>query len=73
MTNEYLLEPEEIVEKAKNIRKRIIKMNSEAGQGHTGADLSEADILASLFFRILKFEKNSANRSKFTSAKSVVE
>ena len=50
------LEPEEIVNKAKEIRKRIIRMNTNAGQGHTGADLSETDILASLVFRILRID-----------------
>jgi len=33
-------------------------MNAHAGQGHTGADLSEADILPSLFFRILNIQKD---------------
>jgi len=51
----------EIIKKAKEIRKKIIKMNSKAGQGHTGADLSETDILASLYFKILKINKNNFN------------
>lgn len=33
-------------------------MNSGAGQGHTGADLSETDILASMFFSILRYDKD---------------
>jgi transketolase len=61
MSNEFQLSPGEIVKKAKEIRKKIIKMNSHAGQGHTGADLSETDILASLFFRILNIQKNNLN------------
>jgi len=72
MTNEFMLEPEEVIKKAKNIRKRIIKMNSGAGQGHTGADLSEVDILASLFFRILNFEKDNpdnVSRDRFVLSK----
>ena len=67
-----MLEAEEIKEKAKEIRKKIIKMNSSAGQGHTGADLSETDILASLFFRILKFNKNNMDdlsRDRFILSK----
>ena len=48
----------QIEQKAKNIRKNIISMNSHAGQGHTGADLSEVDILAALFFSVLKLDKN---------------
>jgi len=33
-------------------------MNARAGQGHTGADLSEADILAALFFRVLEIRRD---------------
>ncbi len=61
MSNEFQLQPDEIVKRAKEIRKKIIKMNSSAGQGHTGADLSETDILASLFFRILNINKSDLN------------
>lgn len=61
MSNEFQLQPDEIVKRAKEIRKKIIKMNSYAGQGHTGADLSETDILASLFFRILNINKSNLN------------
>ena len=61
MSNEFQLQPDEIIKRAKEIRKKIIKMNSSAGQGHTGADLSETDILASLFFRILNINKSNLN------------
>ena len=61
MSNEFKLQPDEIIKRAKEIRKKIIKMNSSAGQGHTGADLSETDILASLFFRILNINKSNLN------------
>ncbi len=72
MKNEFMLEPGELIEKAKEIRKKIINMNSDAGQGHTGADLSETDILASLFFRILNFNKNNKDdlsRDRFILSK----
>jgi transketolase len=59
MSNEYVLEYEQIEKRAKEIRKKIITMNAHAGQGHTGADLSETDILASLFFRILNIQKTN--------------
>ena len=62
----------EIKEKAKEIRRKIIKMNSKAGQGHTGADLSETDILASLYFKILNIDKNNyndPNRDRFILSK----
>jgi transketolase len=54
MKNEFNLDAEQIEQKAKEIRKKIILMNSRAGQGHTGADLSETDMLASFFFRLLQ-------------------
>ncbi|PLW77985.1 transketolase [Cohaesibacter celericrescens] len=44
----------ELEQKAREVRKRIIRMNSAAGQGHTGGDLSETDILVALYFRILR-------------------
>lgn len=43
----------EIERHAKEIRKKVLIMNSKAGQGHTGGDLSETDILATLYFRFL--------------------
>lgn len=66
------LSVEDIEKKAKNIRKKLIRMNSHAGAGHTGADLSEADILAVLYFGILNVSKadlNNANRDRFILSK----
>ena len=54
------------------IRKKILKLNCTAGQGHTGADLSETDILASLYFRILRFSEKDPNhpeRDRFILSK----
>lgn len=59
MTNPFDYSTEEIEQAAREIRKKIIRMNSHAGQGHTGADLSETDILAVLFFSILRYKKDS--------------
>lgn len=53
MENSHLLSPDSIKEKARIIRKKIIEMNSHAGEGHTGADLSETDILSVLYFHVL--------------------
>jgi len=52
--NAFQYDAPQIREKARLIRRHIINLNanSPAG-GHTGADLSEADILATLYFRIL--------------------
>lgn len=45
---------EQLTEKTKNIRKNIIRLNanSPAG-GHTGADLSQVEILTSLYFHVM--------------------
>lgn len=59
-------------ERAASIRKRVIRMNSNAGAGHTGADLSEADILTALYFKVLKIDPghlDEANRDRFILSK----
>jgi len=66
------LSPREIEQKAKNIRKKIIRMNAHAGQGHTGADLSETDILAALFFHVLNWnpdKPSDPDRDRFILSK----
>lgn len=52
--NPYSLSVDELVRKARAIRRRIILLNanSPAG-GHTGADLSQVEILTALYFRLL--------------------
>jgi len=54
--NPFGLDPAGISDRARSIRRRVIRMNASAGQGHTGADLSEADILAALFFNLLRYD-----------------
>jgi transketolase len=68
----HRLSPQDITLKAREIRKRIIRMNARAGQGHTGADLSETDILASLFFRVLNLDPerlDDPDRDRFILSK----
>ena len=72
MANPFNLSPEEIIGKARQIRKKIIHTNVHAGQGHTGSDLSETDILACLFFRILNLDQvhlDDPNRDRFILSK----
>lgn len=72
MKNPFEYEPDRISRETSEIRKKILKMNYGAGQGHTGADLSEADILACLYFRILRYAANDAsnpNRDRFILSK----
>jgi transketolase len=56
MENPFNLDADDIKARARSIRRRVILMNSTARQGHTGADLSEIDILASLFFQVLRYD-----------------
>ncbi|WP_319563250.1 transketolase [Marispirochaeta sp.] len=72
MQNRYRLQPAEIAEAARKIRKRIISMNSAAGEGHTGADLSEADILSTLYFNVLRVDPDipeAPDRDRFILSK----
>lgn len=72
MKNKHLLSTSEIQEKARRIRRKIIEMNSLAGAGHTGADLSETDILATLYFNILGVDEGNPedpDRDRFILSK----
>jgi transketolase len=48
---------EQLEEKAKSIRRSIIKMLAEAGSGHPGGSLSAADLLTCLYFGRLADDK----------------
>jgi transketolase len=72
MGNPFNLSPADIAARAKEIRRKVIRTNVHAGQGHTGADLSEADILATLYFRILNVSKDrldDPDRDRFILSK----
>jgi transketolase len=72
LRNPFGLDAAGISARARSIRRRIIRMNSAAGQGHTGADLSEADILAALFFNLLRYEPSrpeDPGRDRFVLSK----
>lgn len=52
--NPYRLSIEELTKKTREIRKQIVTLNSQSpAGGHTGADLSQVEILTALYFRIL--------------------
>ncbi len=60
--NPYRLSTDELVKKATDIRKRIVVLNSESpAGGHTGADLSQVEIVTSLYFRILNCAPDRLN------------
>ena len=72
MSNEFNLTPDQIRDKARSIRRRVIQTNANAGQGHTGSDLSETDILACLFFRLLNLRQSNMDdpsRDRFILSK----
>lgn len=59
-------------ERANWMRRRLLRMIVDAGQGHPGGDLSSADILAALYFDILRIEGASPtapDRDRFVMSK----
>jgi len=57
---------------AKRVRKTILRTNARAGQGHTGGDLSETDILVTLFFHVLNLpdrDPKAPDRDRFILSK----
>lgn len=60
--NPYNLNVEELRVKARDIRKRIVVLNSESpAGGHTGADLSQVEIVTALYFRLLNCAPDRLN------------
>lgn len=58
MENPYKQSGETLHRRAQEIRKKICVMNAAAKSGHTGGDMSEADILAALYFHVLRYRVN---------------
>jgi transketolase len=59
-------------EKATNIRRHIINMLAEAGSGHPGGSLSIADIMAALYFAVMKVDPDNPDweeRDRFVLSK----
>jgi len=52
---------DELSQKANNLRKDVIDMLNSAGSGHTAGSLDLADIFATLYFDILKFDSQNPN------------
>lgn len=62
----------EIQEKAREIRREIIKMLGEAGSGHPGGSLSGADIVATLYYDEMKHNPSNpawTGRDRFVLSK----
>lgn len=54
--NTYDSSPAELTEIAKKLRRHIITMTATAGSGHPGGSLSAADIIAALYFSVLRHD-----------------
>jgi transketolase len=65
MENPYKQSGEPLHRRAQEIRKKICVMNSAAKSGHTGGDMSEADILAALYFHVLRYEVDANHGVKW--------
>jgi transketolase len=62
----------DLCRRAKELRREILKMLTEAGSGHTGGSLSAADILAALFFCKMKHKPEEPSwhgRDRFVLSK----
>ena len=71
--NPFSLSVKELEQKARAIRRRIIVLNAESpAGGHTGADLSQVELLTALYFRILNCSparKESDDRDIYIQSK----
>ena len=63
---------EEMVEKAKKLRRHIITMTARVGSGHPGGSLSSADLVTALFFHELRHDPQNPrwpDRDRFVLSK----
>ncbi|VTP64947.1 Transketolase [Leclercia adecarboxylata] len=71
--NPFSLSIAELESRARSIRRRIIVLNAESpAGGHTGADLSQVELLTALYFRILNCSpqlKDSDERDIYIQSK----
>jgi transketolase len=61
-----------VARRANWMRRRLLKMIVDVGQGHPGGDLSSADILAALYFDILRIDPadpSAPDRDRFVMSK----
>lgn len=66
------MEIESLKKKSIEIRKSFLELIYESGTGHTGSDLSCADILVALYYRILNVDPNDPkhdNRDRYIQSK----
>ncbi|MBE0431026.1 MAG: transketolase [Dehalococcoidia bacterium] len=70
--NQFNLSAAELTGMAKRLRRHVITMVSAAGSGHPGGSLSAADIVAALYFRVLRYRPENPHwpeRDRFILSK----
>ena len=71
-SNKFNLSTAELKEMAKKLRRHVIEMIATAGSGHPGGSLSAADIIAALYFNVLRYNPESPqwpDRDRFILSK----
>ncbi|WP_058910752.1 transketolase [Entomohabitans teleogrylli] len=58
-----------IKQTARQARRYVLQMNHRAGKGHTGADLSEIDIICTLFMAVMDRRAARPDRDRFILSK----
>ncbi|MBM3248379.1 MAG: transketolase, partial [Candidatus Omnitrophica bacterium] len=51
----------ELEDKARDVRRLIVKMLAKAGSGHPGGSLSSTDIMTCLYFSVLRHDPKNPN------------
>jgi len=67
--------PEQIKRKADELRLHVIEMTTAAGSGHPGGSLSSADLIATLYFSVLRHDPKNPqweDRDRFVLSKGHV-
>jgi transketolase len=70
--NRFNLSATELKEMAKKLRRDVITMIATAGSGHPGGSLSAADIVAALYFKVLRHDPENpqwSDRDRFILSK----
>jgi len=71
-SNKFNLSTAELKEMAKKLRRHVITMTATAGSGHPGGSLSAADVIAALYFKVLRHNPENpqwADRDRFILSK----
>jgi transketolase len=67
--DEVQMDFQRIKAKARQARRYVLKMNHHAGKGHTGADLSEIDIICTLSMAVMDRSRERPDQDRFIPTK----